>query len=88
MPIPVSRTLKRSHTESAVPALAGLARPDLILLTDDVYGTFADDFVSLFALAPKNTILVYSYSKYFGATGWRLGTIATHRDNILDKLIS
>ncbi|SDR33245.1 aspartate 4-decarboxylase [Paraburkholderia fungorum] len=62
-------------------------RPDLILLTDDVYGTFADDFVSLFALAPKNTILVYSYSKYFGATGWRLGAIATHRDNVLDRLI-
>jgi aspartate 4-decarboxylase len=62
-------------------------RPDLILLTDDVYGTFADDFVSLFALAPKNTILVYSYSKYFGATGWRLGAVATHRDNVLDKLI-
>ncbi|CAB3789528.1 bifunctional aspartate transaminase/aspartate 4-decarboxylase [Pararobbsia alpina] len=63
-------------------------RPDLILLTDDVYGTFADDFVSLFALAPKNTILVYSFSKYFGATGWRLGTIATHRDNVLDRLIA
>lgn len=63
-------------------------RPDLILLTDDVYGTFADDFVSLFALAPKNTILVYSYSKYLGATGWRLGAIATHRDNVLDKLIA
>jgi aspartate 4-decarboxylase len=63
-------------------------RPDLILLTDDVYGTFADGFVSLFALAPENTILVYSYSKYFGATGWRLGTIATHRDNVLDRLIS
>lgn len=63
-------------------------RPDLILLTDDVYGTFADDFVSLFALCPRNTILVYSYSKYFGATGWRLGTIATHRDNILDELIA
>src|SRR5580698_6928654 len=62
-------------------------RPDLILLTDDVYGTFADDFVSLFALAPRNTILVYSYSKYFGATGWRLGAIATHRDNVLDKLL-
>ncbi|MDR5809269.1 bifunctional aspartate transaminase/aspartate 4-decarboxylase [Caballeronia sp. LZ019] len=62
-------------------------RPDLILLTDDVYGTFADDFVSLFALAPQNTILVYSYSKYFGATGWRLGTVATHKDNVLDRLI-
>ena len=24
-------------------------RPDLVILTDDVYGTFADDFVSLFA---------------------------------------
>jgi aspartate 4-decarboxylase len=57
-------------------------------LTDDVYGTFADDFVSLFALAPRNTILVYSYSKYFGATGWRLGAIATHRDDVLDTLIS
>jgi aspartate 4-decarboxylase len=63
-------------------------RPDLILLTDDVYGTFADDFVSLFALCPKNTILVYSYSKYFGATGWRLGAIATHRDNVLDRLLA
>ncbi|WP_250514770.1 bifunctional aspartate transaminase/aspartate 4-decarboxylase [Caballeronia sp. INDeC2] len=63
-------------------------RPDLILLTDDVYGTFADDFVSLFALCPKNTILVYSYSKYFGATGWRLGAIATHRDNIFDKQLA
>jgi aspartate 4-decarboxylase len=62
-------------------------RPDLILLTDDVYGTFADDFVSLFALCPRNTILVYSYSKYYGATGWRLGTIAMHRENVIDELI-
>ncbi|WP_028217448.1 bifunctional aspartate transaminase/aspartate 4-decarboxylase [Paraburkholderia oxyphila] len=63
-------------------------RPDLIILTDDVYGTFADNFVSLFALAPKNTILVYSYSKYFGATGWRLGVIATHRENVLDAALA
>jgi len=60
-------------------------RPDLILLTDDVYGTFADNFVSLFAMCPKNTILVYSYSKYFGATGWRLGVIATHKSNLFDE---
>src|SRR5690606_29318625 len=51
-------------------------RPDLMILTDDVYGTFADDFRSLFAVCPNNTILVYSYSKYFGATGWRLGAVA------------
>ncbi|UJR17306.1 hypothetical protein I4U23_004201 [Adineta vaga] len=59
-------------------------RPDLIILTDDVYGTFADKFVSLFAICPRNTILVYSFSKYFGATGWRLGVIGTHRDNVLE----
>ena len=63
-------------------------RPDLIILTDDVYGTFADDFTSLFAVCPRNTLLVYSFSKYFGATGWRLGVIAAHEDNIFDKLIA
>ena len=59
-------------------------RPELILLTDDVYGTFSDDFTSLAMIAPKNTILVYSFSKYFGATGWRLGIIAVHKENNLD----
>ncbi len=63
-------------------------RPDLILLTDDVYGTFADDFQSLFAICPANTILVYSFSKYFGATGWRLGVIATTRDSAVDRQIA
>ncbi|HUZ65762.1 MAG TPA: bifunctional aspartate transaminase/aspartate 4-decarboxylase [Acetobacteraceae bacterium] len=63
-------------------------RPDLIILTDDVYGTFADDFVSLFAICPRNTVLVYSFSKYFGATGWRLGVIATHQETILDHRIA
>ncbi len=63
-------------------------RPDLIILTDDVYGTFADNFVSLFAVCPHNTILVYSFSKYFGATGWRMGVVVTHENNVLDKRIA
>lgn len=62
--------------------------PDLIVLTDDVYGTFANDFRSLFSICPKNTILVYSFSKYFGATGWRLGVIALTKDNVLDQKIA
>src|SRR5205809_7922595 len=37
---------------------------------------------------PKNAIGVYSYSKYFGCTGWRLGTIAIHEDNIFDEMIA
>jgi aspartate 4-decarboxylase len=63
-------------------------RPDLILLTDDVYGTFVHDFRSLLGELPHNTIGVYSYSKYVGATGWRLGVIAVHQDNIFDKMIA
>jgi aspartate 4-decarboxylase len=63
-------------------------RPDLMLLTDDVYGTFVPDFRSLLGELPRNTIGVYSYSKYFGATGWRLGVIAIHEDNIFDRMIA
>jgi aspartate 4-decarboxylase len=62
-------------------------RPDLMLLTDDVYGTFVSGFRSLLGELPHNTIGVYSYSKYFGCTGWRLGAIAVHEDNIFDKMI-
>jgi aspartate 4-decarboxylase len=63
-------------------------RPDLIVLTDDVYGTFIDNFRSLAAELPENTILVYSYSKHFGCTGWRLGVIALHEKNILDRRLA
>lgn len=63
-------------------------RPDLMLLTDDVYGTFIHDFRSLMGELPQNTIGVYSYSKYVGATGWRLGVIAIHEDNMFDKMIA
>ena len=63
-------------------------RPDLMLLTDDVYGTFVHDFRSLLGEVPHNTIGVYSYSKYVGCTGWRLGVIAVHEDNIFDKMIA
>jgi aspartate 4-decarboxylase len=63
-------------------------REDLIILTDDVYGTFVNGFKSLAAIAPGNTILVYSFSKYFGATGWRLGIIGIYRDNVMDRMIA
>jgi aspartate 4-decarboxylase len=59
--------------------------PDLMIITDDVYGTFIDGFRSLMSVLPKNTATVYSFSKYFGATGWRLGVIAVARDNVFDR---
>lgn len=61
--------------------------PNLMIISDDVYGTFVDGFRSLMADLPYNTIGVYSYSKYFGVTGWRLGIIALYEDNVFDKLL-
>ena len=63
-------------------------RPDLMLLTDDVYGTFVPGFRSLLGAFPRNTIGVYSYSKYFGCSGWRLGVIAVHENNVFDEKIA
>ena len=64
------------------------ARPELLLLTDDVYGTFVPGFRSLLGEFPHNTLGVYSFSKYFGCTGWRLGVIALHEDNVFDRNIA
>ncbi|MFT5874079.1 MAG: aspartate 4-decarboxylase [Clostridium sp.] len=61
--------------------------PDLMIISDDVYSTFVDDFRSIMADLPYNTIGVYSYSKYFGVTGWRLGTISLYEHNVFNKLL-
>ena len=61
--------------------------PNLMIVTDDVYGNFCDKFKSFMVTMPYNTIGVYSYSKYFGVTGWRLGVIALAENNVFDKLI-
>lgn len=61
--------------------------PNLMIISDDVYGTFVDNFRSLTVDLPFNTIGVYSFSKYFGVTGWRLGVISLHQDNVFDKLL-
>jgi aspartate 4-decarboxylase len=63
-------------------------RRDLIIITDDVYGTFVEGFQTIYAVAPYNTLLVYSYSKLYGATGWRIGCIAMNKQNVFDDLIA
>lgn len=60
---------------------------NLMIISDDVYSTFVDNFRSLMADLSYNTIGVYSFSKYFGVTGWRLGTIALYEENVFDKLL-
>lgn len=84
---PYSVALSKETTDKIV-NIVEKKRPDLMLLTDDVYGTFVKGFRGLLGALPHNTIGVYSYSKYFGCTGWRLGIIAIHQNNIFDKAIA
>lgn len=62
-------------------------KPNLMIITDDVYGTFVDNFRSIASDLPFNTLGVYSFSKYFGVTGWRLGVITLHEENVYDHLL-
>jgi aspartate 4-decarboxylase len=84
---PPSYAMQASSMARLVKVVKG-KNPNLIVITDDVYGTFVPGFRSLMADLPHNTIGVYSYSKHFGCTGWRLGVIAVHQDNIFDRLIA
>ncbi len=63
--------------------------PNLMIITDDVYGTFIKGFRSLMYVLPYNTICLYSFSKYFGATGWRVAAMALRSDkNVFDDRLA
>lgn len=63
--------------------------PKLMIVSDDVYGTFIDGFKSLMYVLPYNTLCLYSFSKYFGATGWRLAAMALKSGkNVFDDRIA
>lgn len=78
----------RPSTVRRLVQLVKTRHPDLMIVTDDVYATFVNGFRSLMVELPQNTIGVYSYSKYFGATGWRLGLVAVHERNIFDRMFA
>lgn len=82
---PGSRALSSSDLEYLRDVISN--RKDLIIVTDDVYGTFVEGFQTVYSVAPYNTILVYSYSKLFGVTGWRTGLIAMNKENVCDTLL-
>lgn len=65
--------------------IVNTSNPDLMIVTDDVYGTFQPNFKSLMYVLPQNTLCLYSYSKYFGATGWRLAAMALAPNNVFDR---
>jgi aspartate 4-decarboxylase len=63
-------------------------RPDLVIVADTVYASFVEDFRGILADLPHQVVSVHSFSKNFGATGSRLGFVALHRDNVLDRILA
>ncbi|MEU8893192.1 bifunctional aspartate transaminase/aspartate 4-decarboxylase [Streptomyces sp. NPDC048442] len=84
---PPSLALSRRVTDQIKQIVAD-SNPNLVIVTDDVYGTFVEGFRSIAADLPRNTLLVYSYSKHYGATGWRIGVIGLHDDNVIDAMLA
>ena len=84
---PPSYTLS-PETAARIVDIVKKDNPNLMIITDDVYGTFSPHFRSRMAELPQNTLCVYSFSKYFGATGWRDAVIALHEENIFDRMIA
>lgn len=80
----------RAINEEKIKRIAKIVKednPELIIISDDVYATFVEDFHSIMAEIPRNTICVYSFSKHMGCTGWRLGVIAIYEDNKIDEML-
>ena len=75
------------ETVQKIAAIIKTSRPDLIVLTDTVYSPFVDEFHDVIQAVPENCIGVFSFSKYVGVTGWRLGVIFVQHDNVFDKMI-
>ncbi len=61
--------------------------PDMVIISDTVYASFVDEFNTFGTLLPENILGVYSFSKYFGVTGWRLGTVMIHENCVIDRII-
>jgi aspartate 4-decarboxylase len=76
-----------SETIEQLKDIVSSHNPHLMIVTDDVYATYVKNFRSLLADLPFNTICVYSFSKYFGATGWRAAVIALYDNNVFDELL-
>lgn len=60
---------------------------DMVIISDTVYASFVDEFNTFGKELPENILGVYSYSKYFGVTGWRLGVVMVHENCIINRLI-
>jgi aspartate/methionine/tyrosine aminotransferase len=74
------------HTEEEIRAIAEIARSvDAYLIHDATYCHFAEKFTPAYKFYPEKTIVTYSFSKWLGLAGMRLGAVMASPD-IIEKL--
>ena len=83
---PSAFSLSKENIEK-IGKIVNTERKDLIVLSDNVYAPFVKEYNSFMLTCPRNTIEVFSLSKYFGTTGWRLGLTMVAKDNRFNNLI-
>ena len=83
---PGSFSLSKENIEK-IGKIVNTERKDLIVLSDNVYAPFVKQYNSFMLTCPKNTIEVFSLSKYFGTTGWRLGLVMVSKNNRFNLFI-
>ncbi|MEI7970588.1 MAG: bifunctional aspartate transaminase/aspartate 4-decarboxylase [Betaproteobacteria bacterium] len=84
---PVATSLD-SDTVEHIASIVETVRKDLLIVSDDVYGPLAPGYASLSGRLPAQTIGVFSFSKFFGATGWRLGLISLAAGHVADRALA
>jgi aspartate/methionine/tyrosine aminotransferase len=71
------------HTEDEIRAIADIARSvGAYLIHDATYCHFADSFTPALRFYPEKTIVTYSFSKWLGLAGMRLGAVLASADII------
>jgi len=69
------------HTEDEIKAFADIARSvGAYLIHDSTYSSFAEHFTPAFRFYPEKSIQIYSFSKWLGLAGMRLGAVLAHED--------
>ncbi len=80
------------YSRSQLERLAEIAeRRDLLLVSDEVYKDFLYNDTELFtpariAAARSRVVRVFSFSKAYGMTGWRVGFLHSDRQNVAEIL--
>ncbi|WP_269499053.1 pyridoxal phosphate-dependent aminotransferase [Castellaniella sp. S9] len=71
------------HTADEIKEIADIAKSvGAYLVHDSTYSAFADKHTPAYDFYPEKTIVIYSFSKWLGFAGMRLGAIVASPENI------